>query len=96
MPQTLQQKLNDVLTQGLDCDLADLETLSNGHVCGHVVSKEFDGLDFECRRKRIRDLIDQAVQDNRLTRQEALQISTLLTYTPIEWSGASMDLASDG
>jgi hypothetical protein len=89
MSQTLQQKLNDVLVGGLKGGVADLETLANGHVCGHVISEEFEGLDFDDRRSRIRKLTDQAVQDGRLRSDEVIQISTLLTYTPGEWTVVS-------
>ena len=51
-----------------------------------VVSPEFDGQDYEARRGRIREVLDQAQQAGVLTREDLAQISTLLTYTPDEWS----------
>lgn len=84
--QTIQQKLTVIVRNRLANGDADLETLPNGHVCGHVVSSEFDGRDYEDRRERIRAVIDECVKDGDLTQSEAAQISTLLTYTPDEWS----------
>jgi len=88
---SLQTKLDSLLTGALKNARTDLETLSNGHVSGHVISSEFDGLDYEERSQRIDEIVDQAVENNRLSREEALSISTLLTYTPAEWSVAVED-----
>jgi len=87
----LQAKLDSLLTGALKSASTDLETLSNGHVSGHVISGEFDGLDYEERSQRIGQIVDQAVKDNRLSHEEAMSISTLLTYTPAEWSVAVDD-----
>ena len=88
MSNALQLKLKKILEEGLRDGIADLETLPNGHVCGHVASTEFDGCDFEDSRKRIRVLLDRAKAEGRLTADELLKVSTLLTYTRDEWSVA--------
>lgn len=89
MPASLENRLKTILERELDDGWADLETLSNGHVCGHVVSTEFAGCDYEDRRKRIRTVLNHALQGGELNSPEMLQVSTLLTYTPEEWSVAS-------
>lgn len=83
---TIQEKLTEILRKQLANGNADLETLANGHVCGHVVSSEFVGRDYEDRRMRIREVIDECVTAGDLTRDEVVQISTLFAYTPDEWS----------
>jgi len=78
--------IKGVLEAGLgDCE-AFLDTEPNGHVTGHVVAGEFDNLSYEERRKRIRAVVDDAVASGKLTEDDALKVSTLLTYTPNEWS----------
>ena len=94
MSAPLKDRLETILIKGLENAQTDLETLPDGHVCGHVVSPEFERLDFEERRKRIRALLDQAATDGNLHQSELLQVSTLLTYTPAEWSTATSDLGS--
>ena len=90
MPASLETKLAEAVRTRLDGEV-DLETLPNGHVCGHIVSRQFQGLDYEQRRGKIRDALQSARTDGELTDQEMLQVSTLLTYTPEEWSVASTD-----
>jgi acid stress-induced BolA-like protein IbaG/YrbA len=82
----LATRLKQVLEAGLQQGQAHLDTLSNQRVYGQVVSPEFDGQDYEARRGRIREVLDQAQQAGVLTREDLAQISTLLTYTPDEWS----------
>lgn len=77
----LQSKLEELLKTGLENGQADLETLPNGHVCGHVISKEFKGVSYDERRQRIREILDK-----KLNPAEIANVSTLLTYTPEEWS----------
>ena len=78
---TLQSKLEGLLKTGLEDGQTDLETLPNGHVCGHVISKEFEGASYEERRQRIREILEE-----KLDPAELASVSTLLTYTPEEWS----------
>jgi acid stress-induced BolA-like protein IbaG/YrbA len=77
----LQEKLDEILKRELKNGRTEqLETLSNGHVCGHVISTEFDNLDYTQRRHRIKGILEK-----HLSKDELLKISTLLTYTPDEW-----------
>ena len=78
---TFEQKLKQVIEASLEGAEARLETLPNGHVCGHVISPEFDGKSYEERRARLKEITERS-----LAEQELLKISTLLTYTPDEWS----------
>ena len=82
-----QQKLTELFNSQLADGMADLETLANGHVCGHVVSSEFNEMTYEQRRVRLKEITEQA-----LSPEELLKISTLLTYTPEEWSVEIPDL----
>jgi acid stress-induced BolA-like protein IbaG/YrbA len=79
-------KVKEVLENGLEGCEAFLDTEPNGRVTGHVVAREFDDLSYEDRRKCIRAVIEEAVTSGRLTREDALSVSTLLTYTPDEWA----------
>jgi len=91
MSQRLQGKLARLLKEGLKEGKADLETLPNGHVCGHVISSEFNRLDYQERRRRIRRVLDRAVSEGKLKASDLLRVSTLLTYTPAEWFVATAD-----
>ena len=84
--EALAVKLGRVIESALSSGRAELETLGNGHVCGHVISSEFKDLDYEARRDRLRQVIEQARANQQLSEAEILRISTLLTYTPEEWS----------
>lgn len=79
----VQAKIERLLSSVLRDGRTDLETLPNGHVCGHVISPEFEGLSYEERRLRIRQILERG-----LTKEELLNVSTLLTYTPQEWAFA--------
>ena len=79
--ETLQQKMKRILTTALKDGDTDLETLSNGHVCGDVISSEFVDKSYEERRRRIREILE----DN-LRADELANVSTLLSFTPEEWS----------
>ncbi len=79
--ETLQNRLERLLTRELKDGQTDLETLPNGHVCGHVISTEFKGKTYEQRRLRIKKLLEE-----NLAGEELQEISTLLTYTPEEWA----------
>ena len=79
--ETLQEKLKTILVSSLRECRTDLETLPNGHVCGDVISPEFDGMSYEDRYLRLR-----RIQEAGLTENEIINISTLLTYTPEEWA----------
>ncbi len=87
---SLEERLRGILIEGLGGE-ADLETLPNGHVCGHVISPQFEGLDYENRRKKIRELLDAKQEAGDLSKEDRLNVSTLLTYTPAEWSVATTD-----
>ena len=89
--QALQEKLKSILQSDLADGEADLETLPNGHVCGHVISSEFEGCDYEARRAKIREVLEKNIQSGKLTKEEHLQFGTLLTYTPAEWSVVTTD-----
>lgn len=78
---SFKQKLTELFEGQLADGKADLETLANGHVCGHVVSSEFNAMTYEQRRARLKQITEQALRP-----EELLKISTLLTYTPEEWS----------
>ena len=78
---TFEQKLKKLLETNLKEGQADLETLPNGHVCGHVISPEFDGKSYEERRARLKEITERELNE-----QDLLKISALLTYTPEEWS----------
>jgi acid stress-induced BolA-like protein IbaG/YrbA len=80
----LSTKTKRVIESGLQQCEAFLDT-ELGRVTGHVVAGEFDQLDYDARRKKIRAVIDQAVASGELTQTDALSVSTLLTYTPDEW-----------
>ncbi len=84
--EALAEKLKRILETALNDGRAELETLPNGHVCGQVIASEFDGKDYETRRKRIREVLDQAQTQRSLSAEDLSNISTLLTYTPDEWS----------
>jgi len=88
-------ELESILGRGLKDGRTILEDLPNGHVGGYVITPEFDQLDFEARRKRIRTLLEKAVSEGKLDKSQLLQVSTLLAYTPEEWSVATSDLTSD-
>lgn len=87
---TLLEKLKAVVEEMLDGE-ADLETLPNGHVCGHVISPHFRDKDYEDRRALIKQAIEEGRQAGRLDATDVQRISTLLTYTPEEWSVAITD-----
>ena len=79
--ETLEEKLKRVLERGLANGQTELETLPNGHVCGQVISTAFRGQDYEERRKLVKSVLDAG-----LTKDELMSVSTLLTYSPEEWS----------
>jgi hypothetical protein len=81
MAAALEAKLKSCIEQGLQGGLAELETLPNGHVSGFVVSDEFDGMNYEQRRKRLRQLFNES-----LNADERKNIGVLLTYSPAEWN----------
>ncbi len=85
---TLEQKLNRIVKEDLQGS-AELETLPNGHVCGDVVSPFFEGKDYHDRRVIIREALRKHVDNGEISPDEQLQVSTLLTYTPAEWSVVS-------
>jgi hypothetical protein len=89
----LRDRLARLIEDRLDDGKADLETLPNGHVSGHVVSSEFENQDYEQRRIRIREMLDDAVRRGDLDPDDPPRISTLLTYTPAEWTVASTDVS---
>ncbi len=80
----LQQQIERILTSELKNCVTDLETLFNGHVCGHVVSPEFRRKSYEQRRNRIMKVLDA-----QLSKDQMLKIGTLLSYTPEEWSAVT-------
>lgn len=80
---SLQERLASVIEMALREGRADLETLPNGHVCGHVISPEFLDKTFEERRQYLRTIIEAS---DKLDDSDREKISTLLTYTPDEWS----------
>ncbi len=82
---SLEEKLITIVKTRLDGE-ADLETLENDHVCGHVISPHFVGLDFHDRRQLIKKAIQEALRQGELNDDDMPLISTLLTYTPAEWS----------
>lgn len=86
---TLAQRLKTLLEAALQDGFAELETLPNGHVSGDVVSAEFAGKDFESRRLRIRKVLESSNQAGDLTSEDLANVSTLLTYTPDEWSAVT-------
>lgn len=77
---TLQVKVEQLIRSQLQEGEADLTTLPNGRVSGHVIAKDFEQLDYEQRRALLRRLWGQ-----HLLPEEAANISTILTYTPAEW-----------
>lgn len=79
----IQTKISDAFSRGLRDGRADLETPPNGHVCGHVISLEFEGLSHQDRYQRINKVLGES-----LTGEELALVGTLLTYTPEEWSFA--------
>ncbi|MBI4582360.1 MAG: hypothetical protein HY718_21880 [Planctomycetes bacterium] len=90
---TLQERLKSLLEAVLQDGQADLETLPNDHVCGHVISSEFDGLDYAARRQRIHSVLKEAEASNKMTAEDLLHVGTLLTYTPAEWAVVASDTA---
>lgn len=89
----LEARLMKLLRRQLDAGGSDLETLPNGNVCGHVVSKRFEGCDYAERRSMIREVINESRRNGELSAADITKISTLLTYTPGEWQLATQDLA---
>ena len=81
MAKALQKRLEEVLTKELKNGRAELETLPNGRICGHVISSEFRGKTYENRRLRLRRVLEKHLKPHELER-----ISLLLTYTPKEYS----------
>ena len=81
---TLQQRIQKILTTKLKGCVTDLETLDNGDVCGHVVSSEFRRKSYQQRRNRIKKVLEEHLSANQM-----LKVSTLLTYTPEEWSAVT-------
>lgn len=82
---SLQEKLEAIFQKHLEDGNAELETLPNGHVCGHVITPEFDSKSYEERRARVRIILEKSVEEGNITDQERLNVSTLLTYTPDEY-----------
>ena len=79
--ETLLHKLQRLITHNLRQGQADLELMQGGLIVGHVISPEFSGRTFASRRNIIKKkVIDQ------LKPTEQKRVSTLLTYTPAEWS----------
>ena len=76
-----EQRLKELIEKHLEAGQAELETLPDSHVCGHVIPPEFRGKSYEQRRNRLKEITEQE-----LDREDLLKISTLLTYTPEEWS----------
>ncbi|MCC7293728.1 MAG: hypothetical protein IT449_16850 [Phycisphaerales bacterium] len=89
--QTLQDRLAQIVRTRLKGE-ADLETLPNEHVCGHVISPLFMDLDYQDRRRIIRKALDEAIEEGILVPSDQPLISTLLTYTPAEWSVVLTDI----
>jgi acid stress-induced BolA-like protein IbaG/YrbA len=83
MPQ-LAEQIKTVIETKLKDGYADLETLPNDHVCGHVVSSEFRAKSYEDRRKQIAEVLSQHLDNDQMS-----YVSTLLAYTPEEWSYAT-------
>jgi acid stress-induced BolA-like protein IbaG/YrbA len=79
--ESVKDKLRRVIVENLREASADLETLPNGRIVGHIISSDFDGLSYAERRERLWRVIDEE-----MNREEVEQLSTLLTYTPEEWN----------
>lgn len=79
----IEEKLKAIIARHLSDGMADLEVLPNGRIVGHVVSSDFEDLDYDDRRKRLREILKRE-----LSADEAKRLSTLLTYTPEEWNVA--------
>jgi len=82
--EALHEKLMRIIAEDLR-GKAELETLPNGRVTGDVISPQFEGKDYADRRALIRDAITRRVDSGYLTPDEAVNVDTLLTYTPDEW-----------
>lgn len=81
--EAVEEKLKTLIANRLRDGMADLEVLPNGRVVGHIISSEFEDLDYGDRRKRLWEIID-----SELSLEEKRKLSTLLTYTPEEWNVA--------
>ena len=81
---TLQRQIETILASELKNCVTDLETLFNGHVCGHVVSSEFRRKSYEQRHRRIMKVLEA-----HLSKKQMLKVSTLLSYTPEEWNAVT-------
>lgn len=77
----LQQKIELIVKENLAGGEVHLETLPNGHVCGDVISSAFEDKDYESRLAQL----NKVLKDN-LSSEELVNVSTLLTYTPVEWN----------
>lgn len=86
MAQDVKDRIARVIRDGIDGCETFLETEPSGRITGHVVATEFEGVTYEARRNKIRSVIDQAVAASELSADDAGKVSTLLTYTPEEWS----------
>ncbi len=84
---TLVDKVSQIVRDNLADGQPDLEELPNGRVCGHVISSAFDGKDYECRRSILRRALEAGLNPD-----EMIKISTMLTYTPEEWSAQLEDV----
>jgi len=87
----LEKRLMELIRERLDGGESELETLPNGHVCGHVVTRRFEGMDYAQRRAIIRAAIEAGKEAGELSNDDVSLISTLLTYTPDEWQLATQE-----
>ena len=77
---TLKERIEKLIAASLREGRADLETLPNGRIVGHIIARDFEDRSFEDRRRML-----WGVLNSHLTAHEKMQVSTLLTYTPEEW-----------
>jgi acid stress-induced BolA-like protein IbaG/YrbA len=82
----LEKKVKRIIEGGLEQGVADLETLSDGYIVGHVISPEFEDVAYAKRRRMVWKLLEES-----LSPKELRQISVMLTYTPNEW-GVELDV----
>jgi hypothetical protein len=77
----LQDRIAKIVQDGLADGRAELETLPNGHICGHVISSDFTDLSYEARGKKLNELLRR-----HLSAEDMVGVSVLLTYTPEEFA----------
>ena len=76
----LKDKIERIVAEHFRDSRTDLEVSFRGRVGGHIITPEFDEIDYDDRRHRVKALLRE-----HLTPEEQLRISTLFFFTPYEY-----------